>query len=275
MKTTLIGFGMCGEVVLKKCSDLPDTRFVLFSDTEAPSFVYQQQSPNELVITVSYAKRTEGLRATGVRKDYFVNVSLVDICLRSSPNYNGHLNVEFVILPFKHIDMLSELHEMHADRNVIFVPEIGSQTDNEEEYLSSCIHHIANDIHTLKCMVDYAGCDAASLDVNDIHNAFGHADDTYKVINSSTKSRLDYCIEDMQIYLDRHLKIYPKRLVCQIITAEPPAQYLLDKLHLFAAKDVKVGVTMATKESKTVKLSYIAAFNWNKSNAHALPFFYW
>ena len=57
MKTTLIGFGMCGEVVLKKCSDLPDTGFVLFSDTEAPSFVYQQQSPN----------------------------------------YNGHLNVEFVI----------------------------------------------------------------------------------------------------------------------------------------------------------------------------------
>ena len=57
MKTTLIGFGKCGEEVLKKCSDLSDTRFVLFSDAEAPYFIYQQQSPNELVITVSYAAR--------------------------------------------------------------------------------------------------------------------------------------------------------------------------------------------------------------------------
>lgn len=269
MKTTLICFGKCGKEVLTKCSDLPDTRFVLFSDAEAPSFVYQPQAQNELVITVSYARRTQGIDITGIRKRYFINVDFVDIGLRSSPAYNGQLNVEFVILPFKHIKMLTELHEIYADRNVVFIPEIGSQKESEDNYLSACIHNIADKIHTLKCMADYAGCDVASLDIKDIHNVFGHEDGTYKIIESVTKSRLTDCIDYMDFYLDRYLRITPQRLVCQIISAEPPAQYLIDKMHLFY-EDVKIGVTKATEESKSVKLSYIAAFNWSESD-HYFP----
>lgn len=273
MKTTLIGFGKCGEDVLKKCSDLPDTRFVLFSDDEAPSFAYQPQSTEELVITVSYAKRTEGVHVTGVRKDYFVNVSLVDIGLRSSPSYNGHLNVEFVILPFKHIDMLTELHEMHADRNVVFVPEMGGNKENEGDYLANCINSIANDIHTLKSMADYAGYDELSLQLCDIQHAFGSADDTYKILNSNVNKYFEKCLEDMDYYLHRHLKISPKRLVCQVITPEPLTPYQTEKLQHFA-DDVRIGVTIATKESKTVQISYIVAFKWSSSD-HILPFWYW
>ena len=273
MKTTLIGFGKCGEDVLRKCSDLTDTRFVLFSDAEAPNFVYQPQSPGELVITVSYARRTEVVQATGIRRDYNVNVSLVDIGLRASQNYNGQLNVEFVILPFKHIDMLSELHNMHADRNVVFVPEMGGEENSEEKYLSSCVSHIANDIHTLKCMADCAGYDEASLNAEDIHRAFGYGDDTYNIINSNVNAVLGDCIDDMNNYLGRYLRICPKRIVCQIITSKPIEQYQLDKLKL-KYEDVRIGITKATEASKSVKLSYIAAFNWSSSDC-ILPFFYY
>ena len=210
MKTTLIGFGKCGEEVIKKCHDLPDTEFVLFSDEEAPSFVYSQQAQNELVITVSYAKRTEEIRTTGIRKDYSVNISLVDIGLRSSPTYNGLLNVEFIILPFKHIDMLTELHEMHADRNVVFTPEIGGKEKEESAYLRSRIAGITHDIRILKSIAEHTGCDGMALQPADIQSVFGHADDTYKVINDVTDKSFEECFKSMYFYLKQYLKISPK-----------------------------------------------------------------
>ncbi len=270
MKTTIIGFGKCGEEVLNKCSDLNDTSFFLFSDDEAPSFRYEAKSPDELVIAVYYASRSETVESTGIRRKYSVNVSLVDMGLRASEDYNGLLNVEFVVLPFRHIDMLTELHEMYADRNVIFVPEKGGGGKDESEYLSKCADSIATQIHSLKSMTDYARYDERALDISDIHSAFGYGDGTYKVINSSTGWNFDECVHSMHWYLRNYLKIWPKRIVCNIITPKELTTQQIEKLKS-CADDVKFGITLATSESKSVKLSYIAAFNWSASDINLTP----
>ena len=172
MKTTLIGFGECGEMVLKKCSATADSVVADITQFDA------LPQGGGTLITVSHGD---------------------DIGWLTKPRSNAfEQEVNYVIIPYGHHERLEEIHSLTAGRNVVFIPQRPTKAADESEYYSRCILDAAESIKALIKLVKSYNGGMMAIDAEDLHKVLSYGDNTYKVIFSVGADSIDECIEKVR-----------------------------------------------------------------------------
>ncbi len=262
MKTTLIGIGNTGEKVLKKCSDLPDTVCIPCSENNAEFLRSKLGKQKGLVISVSEVLFNESPFTKGGRSGIATSYSYTDIGLRKAPSFDGSMNVEIMILPYRQISLMSTLHDLFADRNIVLVPNISPDVSNESDYLSCCINKAADIIRYLKQIADNT-----DNSLERIYNIFCTDKNTYKVIGSKNGSLYELK-QGIDLFIHRYLRIAPKKVLCYIRTPVEitDTESIKSSFTYRATDDIELDIVM-DKDLKTIECTFIVAFNWSPDDA--------
>lgn len=176
MKTTIIGVGKTGTMVLDNCRELADTEFVYVSDNE----VKKAAGDSELIISIAVATPAESER-------------LHDIL-----NTADSIVLDFVIPPFGSEFPTNEYHT--TGRNVFFLPQQPKNISDEAGYYEYCVSEAVGCIKLLKRIVD--SMDSAdnyiSIDKADLISLLNSCENENSKFIIHVEGDFDRCINDLK-----------------------------------------------------------------------------